>query len=67
MDDRREPPLLASHPERGPHGRYDPQDWQKALVVEIHKGKGSLTDPNNYRPVSLLSSRYKLMAHIIKP
>ena len=23
-----------------------PQDWQKALVVEIYKGKGSLTDPN---------------------
>ena len=44
-----------------------PQDWQKALVVEIHKGKGSLTDPNNYRPVSLLSTAYKLMAHIIKP
>ena len=41
-----------------------PQDWQKALVVEIYKGKDSLTDPNNYRPISLLSTAYKLMARI---
>ena len=39
-----------------------PQEWQTALVVEIYKGKGALDDPNNYRPISLLSTAYKLLA-----
>ena len=43
-----------------------PQDLQKALVVEIYKGKGSVTDPNNYCPISLLSTAYKLMARIVQ-
>ena len=43
-----------------------PQEWQQALVVEIYKGKGSTADPNNYRPISLLSTAYKLMARIIQ-
>ena len=43
-----------------------PQDWQKVLVVEIYKTKGSLTDPNNYRPISLSSTAYKLMARIVQ-
>ena len=43
-----------------------PQDLQKALVVEIYKAKGSLTDPNNYCPISLLSTAYKLMARIVQ-
>ena len=43
-----------------------PQEWQKALVVEFYKGKGSTADPNNYRPISLLSTAYKLMARILQ-
>ena len=43
-----------------------PQEWQQALVVEIYKGKGSTADPNNYRPISLLSTAYKLMARILQ-
>ena len=43
-----------------------PQEWRKALVVEIYKGKGSTADPNNYRPISLLSTAYKLMARILQ-
>ena len=43
-----------------------PQEWKQALVVEISKGKGSTADPNNYRPISLLSTAYKLMARIVQ-
>ena len=43
-----------------------PQQWQTALVVEIYKGKGALDDPNNYRPISLLSAAYKLLARILQ-
>ena len=43
-----------------------PQEWRQALVVEIYKGKGSTADPNNYRPISLLSTAYKLMARILQ-
>ena len=38
-----------------------PQEWRQALVVEIYKGKA-----NNYRPISLLSTAYKLMARILQ-
>ena len=31
MDDGREPPLLARHIERGPHGRYDPTRLAKSV------------------------------------
>ena len=43
-----------------------PQEWQQALVVEIYKGKGCTADPNNYRPISLLSTAYKLMVRILQ-
>ena len=43
-----------------------PQEWRKALVVKIYKGKASTADPNNYRPISLLSTAYKLMARILQ-
>ena len=43
-----------------------PQEWQTALVVEIYKCKGALDDPNNYRPISLLSTAYKLLARILQ-
>ena len=41
-----------------------PQEWQTALVVETYKTKGALADPNNYRPISFLSTAYKLLARI---
>ena len=42
-----------------------PDDWHEAIVVEIYKGKGPLTDPSSYRPISLLCTSYKLFAKII--
>ncbi|CAE7260206.1 Pol [Symbiodinium natans] len=42
-----------------------PHDWLAAIVVEIYKGKGSLTDPSSYRPISLLNTAYKLLAKIL--
>ena len=40
-------------------------EWSLAAVVEIYKGKGSHTDPEMYRPISLLSTAYKLFARLL--
>eukprot|EP00439_Symbiodinium_sp_Y106_P055777 s1083_g7.t1 len=42
-----------------------PQDWSTAVVAEVHK-RGTMADPNNYRPISLLSTSYKLFARILQ-
>ncbi len=41
-----------------------PQDWLDANICAIHK-KGSKTDPNNYRPVSLTSHVAKLFERLL--
>ena len=43
-----------------------PEDWKQALVVNIYKGKGSESDPANYRPISLLNVLYKIYASLIQ-
>lgn len=40
------------------------QQWCKAVLVPIHK-KGSLTDPNNYRGIALLSVLGKVFTKVI--
>jgi hypothetical protein len=44
------------------HNRQLPTEWHLANGVEIYKGKGSTTDPEMYRPISLLSTAYNILA-----
>ncbi|KAH7700623.1 reverse transcriptase [Aphelenchoides avenae] len=41
-----------------------PDEWRRAIVIPLHK-KGCVTDPSNYRGISLLSAQYKLLERII--
>ena len=41
-----------------------PNDWKLAKVYPIHKGKDK-TNPNNYRPISIISSAAKVMEKVI--
>lgn len=41
-----------------------PSDWKKANVTAVHK-KDSLSDPNNFRPISLLNYNGKLMERCV--
>ena len=45
-----------------------PEEWKQALVVNIYiyKGKGSESDPANYRPISLLNVSYKIYAALLQ-
>ena len=43
-----------------------PDSWKTSIIVPIYKAKGKLkTDPNNYRPVSLLPAMCKLFAKVL--
>ena len=41
-----------------------PDDWKQATISPIYK-EGSKTDPNNYRPISILSSVSKIIEKIV--
>ena len=43
---------------------FDKILWSKDIVVPIHK-KGSKTDVNNYRPITLLNHSAKLFSAVI--
>ena len=38
-----------------------PADWKQAKITPIYKGKGSKTDPSNYRPISVISHIAKIL------
>jgi hypothetical protein len=52
--------IFQTSPERG----TVPDDWKTAHVTLIFK-KGDKSKPSNYRPVSLTSTCYKTLEHII--
>ena len=39
---------------------YMPESWLKGSINPIYKGKGRPSDPNNYRPITILSCLGKL-------
>ena len=41
-----------------------PEEWKRAIVVPIHKS-GSVTEPSNYRPVSILPVVSKLVESVV--
>lgn len=43
-----------------------PRKFKQAIVLPLYKSKGSLTDPNNYRPISSLHSLSKLFEYVLK-
>ncbi len=42
-----------------------PEDWRKAIIVPLYKGKGSREECNNYRGISLLSVPGKIYGRIL--
>ena len=43
-----------------------PHDFKIARVTPIYKGKGSVTEPGNYRPISIIPTVAKLLEHCVK-
>ena len=46
-------------------GATPPEEWLNAALCLLYKQKGSKTDPNSYRGISLLSSAEKIISLII--
>ena len=46
-------------------GEDIPEDWLRANLVLLYKGKGTRADPNNFRGISLLSAAEKILGIII--
>ena len=42
-------------------GKRFPEDWRKVVITALHK-KGNTENPENYRPISLLSTTYNIFA-----
>ena len=43
-----------------------PDDWKKARVTPLYKGKGSKLDPGNYRPISVISFISKILEKCVQ-
>ena len=48
------------------HSKQIPESWKEALIVCIHKNKGSDSDPASHRPIALLNTMYKIYAALIQ-
>ncbi len=42
-----------------------PEDWRKAIIVQLYKGKGNREECNDYRSISLLSVPGKIYGRIL--
>jgi len=42
-----------------------PQSFKTAIVIPLYKGKGSRSNPDNYRPISILNSLSKIFEYIL--
>ncbi len=42
-----------------------PEDWRKAIIVPLYKGKGNRDECKNYRGISLLSVPGKIYGRIL--
>ena len=47
------------------HTHHLPADWKKARVTPIYKGTGEVNEPNNYRPISVVSHISKMFEKCI--
>ena len=43
-----------------------PSDWKFSRVTPVYKGKGSKTDMNNYRPISVMGHVPKIMEKVVQ-
>ena len=43
-----------------------PSDWKIARVTPIFKNKGDKSDPNNYRPISVVPTIAKIIEKAVK-
>ena len=48
------------------HSRTIPDSWKEALIVCVHKNKGSDSDPASHRPIALLNTMYKIYAALLQ-
>lgn len=44
---------------------YIPQSWLEGTIIPIYKNKGDPQDPNNYRPITILSCLGKLFTSVL--
>ena len=56
---------LRTHINKAWREKKIPEKWKEAYVVSIFK-KGDTQDPANYRPISLLSTAYKLLMRLMQ-
>ena len=45
--------------------RKKTDEWKKAIIVHLHKGKGSKDECNNYRVITLFNVRVKVYGRIL--
>ena len=43
-----------------------PEDFKTARVTPVYKGKGDKSDPNNYRPISVVPILAKILEKQVK-